>query len=69
MKVLTTEGRLSAWVLGLMPFALVAMLNFANHDFVAILWTDPTGIKITNIVLTMMAVGALWLYKLVQIRV
>lgn len=69
VKVLTTEGRMSAWVLGLLPFALAGLLNFANHDFISILWTDPVGIKIANIVLGMMAVGAIWLYKLIQIRV
>jgi tight adherence protein B len=69
IKVLTTEGRMSAWVLGLLPFGLAGLLYFANHDFIAILWTDPAGIKITNIVLGMMAVGAVWLYKLIQIRV
>lgn len=69
IKVLTTEGRMSAWVLGLLPFVLAGLLNFANHDFISILWTDPTGIKITSVVLGMMAVGATWLYKLIQIRV
>ena len=69
VKVLTTEGRMSAWVLCLLPFAIAALLNFANHDFIAILWTDPAGIMITNVVLGMMAVGALWLYKLSHIRV
>ena len=68
IKVLTTEGRMSAWVLGLLPFALAGLLNFANHDFISILWTDPAGIQITNIVLGMMAVGAIWLYKIIQIR-
>ena len=69
VRVLTTEGRLSAWVLGVLPFALAALLNFANHDFISILWTDPIGIKVTNIVLAMMAVGAFWLYRLTRIRV
>jgi len=69
VRVLTTEGRMSAWVLGLLPFALAGLLNFANHDFISVLWTDPTGIKITNVVLAMMAVGAFWLYRLIQIRV
>jgi tight adherence protein B len=69
IRVLTTEGRMSAWVLGLLPFALALLLNFANHDFIKVLWTDPAGIYITNIVLGMMAVGAIWLYKLIQLRV
>ncbi|MGB7479418.1 MAG: type II secretion system F family protein [Burkholderiaceae bacterium] len=69
VRVLTTEGRMSAWVLGLLPFALAGLLNFANHDFISVLWTDPAGIKITNILLAMMAVGAFWMYRLIQIRV
>ena len=69
VRVLTTEGRLSAWVLGVLPFVLAGLLYFANHDFIRVLWTDPMGINITNVVLTMMAVGAFWLYKLIQIRV
>ena len=69
IRVLTTEGRMSAWVLGLLPFGIAGLLNFANHDFISILWTDPAGIMIAQVVLGMMAVGALLLYKLVQIRV
>jgi len=69
VKVLSTEGRMSAWVLGTLPFALAGLMNLANHDFISILWTDPIGIKITNTLLVMMSVGAIWLYKLVQIRV
>ena len=69
IKVLSTEGRMSAWVLGVLPFALAGLLNFANHDFISILWTDPAGIQITKVVLFIMAVGAIWLYKLVQVRV
>ncbi len=68
IKVLTTEGRMSAWVLGIMPFGLAGLLNYANHDFISVLWTDPAGIKISNVVLGLMAMGAIWLYKLLQIR-
>jgi tight adherence protein B len=69
IKVLTTEGRLSAWVLCLIPFIIAGLLNLVNHEFISILWTDPIGIVISQIVLTMMAAGALWMYKLVRIRV
>lgn len=69
VRVLTTEGRMSAWVLGLLPFALALLMHFANPEFIRVLWTDPAGIKITNAILTMMAVGAIWLYRLIQIRV
>jgi len=32
VRVLTTEGRMSAWVLGLLPFALALFMNFANPN-------------------------------------
>jgi tight adherence protein B len=69
VKVLTTEGRMSGWVLGLLPFGLAGVLNLVNPAFVSILWTDPAGIMITNILLVMMAVGCFWMYKLVKIRI
>lgn len=69
VKVLSAEGRMSGWVLGLLPFVLAGLLNFANHDFISILWTDPAGIMITNILMAMMTLGGIWLYKLTKIRV
>lgn len=68
VRVLATEGRMSAWILGCLPFVLALLLNFSNPDFISVLWTDPIGIQITNVLLVMMAVGAFWLYKLIQIR-
>jgi tight adherence protein B len=69
VRVLSTEGRMSAWVLCLLPFALAGLLELVNHDFISILWTDPIGIEMTYKVVGMMAIGALWSYRLVQIRV
>jgi len=69
VRVLSTEGRMSAWVLCLLPFALAGLLELVNHEFISILWTDPIGIGLTYKVLGMMAFGALWSYRLVQIRV
>jgi tight adherence protein B len=69
IRVLSTEGRMSAWVLCLLPFAMAALLVLTNYSFIAVLWTDPVGISITNVVLTMMAFGAIWLFRLVKIRV
>jgi tight adherence protein B len=69
VRVLSTEGRWSAWVLCLLPFALGGLLEFVNHEFISVLWTDPIGIQLTYKVLAMMAIGAFWSYRIVQIRV
>lgn len=69
VKVLSSEGRLSAWILGLMPFALAGVMNFANPEFMSPLWKDPIGIAIIKYMLILMGFGALILRKIIKIRV
>lgn len=69
IRVLTAEGRISAWILGLLPFALALLMNFANPEFIRVLWTDPMGIKFTQITLIVMTVGAFWLWRLTKVRI
>jgi len=69
VRVLSAEGRLSAWILGLMPLALVALLNAFNPEFMSPLWTDPIGITALKYMLALMVVGVLILRKIVKIRV
>ena len=69
VRVLSSEGRLSAWILGLMPFALAALMNVFNPEFMSPLWTDPTGQTAIKYMLGLMVVGVLILRKIVKIRV
>ena len=69
IRVLSSEGRLSAWILGLMPFALTALLNFVNPEFMSTLWTDPIGIVILQWLAGLMVIGVLMLRRIVRIRV
>jgi tight adherence protein B len=69
IRILSAEGRLSAWVLGLMPFILGGLMSVFNPAFMAPLWTDPIGISIVRNMLLMMAFGVLLLRKITRIRV
>lgn len=69
VRILSSEGRLSAWVLGIMPFALAALLNLVNPEFMSLLWNDPIGISIIKYMLILMAIGALILRHIIKIRV
>lgn len=69
VRVLSSEGRLSAWILGLMPFALAGLMNVFNPEFMSPLWTDPMGLTVIKYMLAMMTVGVLILRKIVKIRV
>jgi tight adherence protein B len=69
VKVLSAEGRLSAWILAVMPFGLAGLLNVMNPAFMSKLWTDPLGITMIKYLLVMMAMGILVLRRIVRIRV
>ena len=69
IRILSAEERLSAWVLGVMPFALAGLMNLFNPAFMAPLWTDPMGISIVRTMLLMMVFGILVLRKITRIRV
>lgn len=69
IRVLSAEGRLSAWILGLLPFVLVVTLNIINPKFMSVLWTDPTGLKVVWIMLVLMVVGVFWMRRVIRIHV
>ena len=69
IKVMTAEGRISAWTLGLLPFGLATLMYMGNPEFISVLWKDPIGIMITQVTLAVMAVGAVWLWRLIKVRV
>lgn len=69
VRVLSSDGRMSAWILGLMPFGVAAILNLLNPEFMSTLWTDPIGIIILQWLAALMVVGILMLHRIVRIRV
>ena len=69
IRVLSAEGRMSAWVLGVLPFATAFVLNLVNPGFMSLLWTDPAGNKMLYAVAGLMFFGVLWMCKIIRIRV
>lgn len=69
VRVLSAEGRMSAWVLGLLPFAAMGFMVASNPTYVSTLWTDPTGIRMLWISAGLMLMGALWIRRIVRIHI
>ena len=69
VRVLSAEGRLSAWILTLLPFALAAVINIVNPGFLRVLWTDPTGQKMIGFALVIMILGIFWMWRVIKIRI
>jgi tight adherence protein B len=69
VRVLSAEGRMSAWILGLLPLVMLALMSVMNYAYVSVLWTDPGGIKLLWGIGGAMLLGMLWMRKVVRIRV
>ncbi len=69
VKALTAEGRLSGVVLIALPFVLFFVMLHLKPDYVAVLWTERAGIKMSVFALIMQVLGALVIKKIVDIKV
>lgn len=69
LRIYTAQGRVTGWILGIMPFALFAIMNVLNPDYAKILLTDPLGPRLIYLGLGMMAVGIWMIRKIIDIKV
>ncbi len=66
---LTAEGRMSAMVLGLMPFILGAVMFVINPEYVMALLTPGLGYVMLGASLVSMFIGFVWMKKLITVEV
>jgi tight adherence protein B len=69
VKVLSAEGRLSAWILGLLPPVFALYLALAQPSYLKPLVTEALGWLLLAVGLVLLAVGALWMRKAVKVEV
>jgi tight adherence protein B len=69
IRALTAEGRISAIVLGLLPFAMAGFLYATNPQYISTLFTSTFGYIAVGVGLVLMAAGILWLRRIVNIEV
>jgi tight adherence protein B len=69
VRVLSAEGRMSAWILGALPFCVMGMMLLVNPKYISLLWTDPAGVRLLWYAAGMIVFGVFWLRKVIRIRV
>ena len=69
LRVHTAQGRLTGWILCLLPIVMFCLINLTNPGYANILVSDPVGRKLAYTGICMMAVGGLVIRKIVRIRV
>lgn len=69
LKIYTAQGRLTGWILGLLPFIVFGLMNFLNPGYARTLIDDPTGRMFIWGGLGLMAIGIWLIRKIVDIKV
>jgi tight adherence protein B len=68
VKALTSEGRLSAIILIILPIVVGLMLFFLNRDYISLLFVTRAGLIMLAIAGALMVVGIIWIMRIVNIK-
>ncbi len=69
IRVHTAQGRLTGWILALLPPILGVLMYLVNPKHMTKLWEHPTGLKMIYFAACMTIVGGLIIRKIVRIEV
>ena len=69
IRSLSAEGRLSAWILMALPVVVAAFMVVARRDYISLLFTDPRGVVLLLLGAALVALGGLWLARVVRVEV
>lgn len=69
VAALAAEGKLSAWVLGLLPPLFLVYLLLTKRDYVMPMFTEPMGWVMLGGAALLLSVGAFWMSRLVKVEV
>jgi len=65
----TAQGRLTGWILTLLPVVLGVLLYMVNPELMSLLWKKPMGIKLLYTAGTMIFIGGMIIRKIVNMDV
>ncbi len=69
LRIYTAQGRMTGWILGLLPFIVFALMNVLNPGYAKIMLEDPMGRKAIWLGLGLMSIGVYLIRKIVDIKV
>jgi tight adherence protein B len=69
IRALSSESRMSAWIMGLMPFFVSGLIFLLSPKTMALLWSTPLGVSMMEFGLFMQLLGVLWIARLASVRI
>jgi tight adherence protein B len=68
VRVISAHGRITGWILALLPPALALAFTAIDTEHIRVLWEDPMGIRMVYVAVVLEIIGALVIKKLVNIE-
>jgi len=69
VQALTAEGRLSGWVLSLLPIAMFAYIYIVNYDYISLLWREKLGLMMLATAAILQVIGILFIRRIVKVEI
>jgi tight adherence protein B len=69
VRAVSAHGRMTGWVLGLLPPALAGIISVVSPGYMKPLFTDPIGKIVVVIALTMQAVGVFIMRRIIDVEI
>lgn len=68
VKTLSAEGRMTAWVLTLLPFFLAAVIAITTPTYLPMMTKDPLGLTIIGSAFLLVVIGNFWIRKIIRFK-
>jgi tight adherence protein B len=69
IKVYTAQGRMTGYLLSMLPIILFTILYWLNPEYMAVLFRDPIGKMLTGIAISLQLAGFFWIRKIINIEI
>jgi tight adherence protein B len=69
VKTLSAEGRMSAWILAMIPFVLFAAISVTSPDYLPRLIENPVGKQVIAAGAVMGVIGLIWIRRIIRVEV
>lgn len=69
LRIYTAQGRITGWIISLLPFILFGIISLVNPGYEKILYTDPFGRNLIYAGAVMMTLGILIIRKIINVKI
>jgi tight adherence protein B len=69
IRVYSAQGRLTGWILAILPLALGVGLYIVSPNNMSLLWKRPVGVKLLWTACIMTLIGGLIIRKIIKVRI